>query len=242
MKASIIIPFYNKWSLTHSRMMELNKFIPPMDIEIILVDDASTEPKISSAVRFWREASNHTVRYKPRKKNGGFGASMNYGAEVAEGDVLIFLSNDVMISGDFVSEITNILEEKPNGLIGGEVIYYPGGWNEVTIGTKTVVIPYANGWLLACKKDTWEMLGGFDPRYGKYDYEDIDLSTTATINGCDIIALNSKHVKHLVAGTIGYNPERLEQTKKNREVYLEKWKTKLQNLLSGENYDAFNTR
>ena len=71
------------------------------------------------------------------------------------------------------------------------------------------------------------MLGGFDPIYGKHDYEDVDISTKALIIGLTLVPLNSPLIKHLGTQTIGYTAERLAMTTKNREKYLQKWSDKL---------------
>lgn len=84
--------------------------------------------------------------------------------------------------------------------------------------------------MLACTDTIWRSLGGFDPRYGTSDYEDVDLSTTALDLGYRLIPLNCKHLKHLVAQSFGYNETRLERTKHNREVFFQKWQDKLIDL------------
>jgi len=230
-KVSIIIPFYKRWDLVHRRLSELYKFSPP-GCEVILIDDFSRDLEIDGGIMWWREYSNSPfpLRNFSNPENIGFGGSMNHGASVASGDILVFLSNDVEISGDFITQIRNIIADNPKAFIGGEVIWWDGGWNSFIDDTgHTVVVPYANGWLLACTSDCWKELGGFDLRYGKFDYEDVDLSTSAILLGYDIIPLNSAYVKHAHQGatisTLGV--DRLAHTKKNREIYIEKWKSKL---------------
>lgn len=222
---SVIVPFYNKWHLTHNTLKKLYDFAPE-NCEIVLVNDASTEKDCEFGVGWWqREAARHKLRYRRNEENLGFGGSMNVGAKTARGDIFIFLSNDVAIYGDFISQIEDRLLEKPNSLLGGEIINFPGGWNEIEIDGKKSFVPYANGWLLACTREVWESMDGFDPRYGKFDYEDIDLSTQAIAKGYDIIPLGSKLVEHKHQGqTIStLQIDRMAHTKKNREIYLDKW-------------------
>jgi len=59
------------------------------------------------------------------------------------------------------------------------------------------------------------------------DYEEIDISMTATQLGYDLIPLNSPYLKHLAAGTLGYTTERRAITEQNREKFFNKWKKKL---------------
>ena len=102
-KFSIIMPFYNNWPLTHQRMMELFNHIQE-ELEIILVDDCSTND-VSGPMGWWKTQSKHRVICIKTPKNLGFGGAMNFGAKRATEDVLVFLSNDVKVSGDFISQI-----------------------------------------------------------------------------------------------------------------------------------------
>ncbi len=231
---SIILPFFNKWEMTHSRLNEIYHHLSHHPIEVILVDDASTEDNYVGGVGWWQKSFNaFPVRYHRNVENLGFIGSMNAGAEIAlkhNADVLIFLSNDVVISGDFVAEILAVLAQNDRVLIGGEIINYPAGWNEFIVNDKKVVLPWLGGWMLACTDVIWQSLGGFDPRYGISDFEDVDISTTALDLGYKLIPLNCKHLQHLVAESFGYNEMRLERTKHNREVYFQKWQDKLIDL------------
>lgn len=230
---SIIIPMYNRWDLTHQRLMEIYKNIPLDDLEIVLVDDCSPEEaEIKGGVRFWQqEIMKFPVRYYRNKVNKGFGGTCNNGARLAYGDILVFLSNDVIVRGDFISEICKIISLSPGLLVGGEVVDWNGGWNEVIYNGHPSFIPYCNGWLLACHKDVWAKLGGFDPIYGRFDYEDVDLSTTAHYLGIPLKSLNSPYVAHIGGQTISsLNVDRLAQTNANRELWLQKWSDKLPEL------------
>jgi GT2 family glycosyltransferase len=223
---SIILPFYNHWDLTHQRLMECHKFLPD-DVEIILVNDASTETDCDGGVAFWQKAENRQkIRYIKNKENLGFGGSMNRGAKFAEGDILIFLSNDVIISGNFVEQIKKEIENEKDILIGGRIIYWRAGWNEISHNGLDFVVPYAEGWLVACTKKVWDNLGGFDLLYGKYAFEDIDLSTKAIELGYRLVGLASPYLKHIGAQTAGYTEERMQITIDNKEKYIEKWKDK----------------
>jgi GT2 family glycosyltransferase len=221
---SIIIPFFNNWQLTHQRLMDCHKFLPD-DAEIILVNDASTETDCDGGVAFWQKAENRQkIRYVKNKKNLGFGGSMNRGAKFAKGEILVFLSNDVIITGNFVEQIKNEIDADEDILIGGRIIYFDSGWNVVS----NVIFPYCEGWLLACTQKVWDNLGGFDPRYAPFDYEDVDLSATAIEQGYRLVGLNSPYLKHLGGQTANYNEKRLAITYRNRELFHEKWIDKVE--------------
>jgi GT2 family glycosyltransferase len=226
---SVILPFYNRWDLTHARLMEIHKFFPPC--EVVLVNDASTEADCDGGVAFWQKADiRQTIRYVKNKENLGFGGSMNKGAKLAKGNILIFLSNDVIMNNNFVGQIQMHIAQDENILVGGRIVYWPGGWNEFPHKGQNMVVPYCEGWLLACTKKVWDNLGGFDPRYGKYAFEDIDLSTTAMLLGYKLVGLNSPHLQHLAGQTAKYDENRMRLTEKNKEIYIEKWQSRFDEL------------
>ena len=225
MKVSIIIPFYGRWDLTHARMLELYTHVQTK-CDIVLVDDASEGDGYIGGVAWWqKKIDKHSVYYLRNTENLGFGWSMNRGARVAlkyGAEVLVFMSNDVQIFSDFVAEIVGLVEQDKNVLIGGELLDRDTGWN-VLDGT---IIPYLTGWLLACHKDIWADLGGFDIKYGRHDYEDIDLSLTATTKGYALRVLSSKFY-HMAAQTAPYDVTRERITKENQQKFIEKWRGKI---------------
>ena len=224
---SIIIPYYNHWDLVHARLMELYKYAPN-DCEIILVNDASTEPDCVAGAEWWMTVpSRHKIKYVKNDENVGFGASHNRGAELASGDILIFLSDDVIMNTDIITPIVATIREVPKSLVGGRMIYWPAGWNEFDFDEKHLVIPYCEGWLLACSKEVWHNLGGFDvDTFGKFDMEDVDLSMTALSLGYELMALNMPNnlLRHMGGTTIrGLNVDRMGITKKNKVNFIKKW-------------------
>lgn len=219
------MPFHNHWELTHARLFELYRHVPP-DCKFILVNDASTDVDCEQGVGWWQNNMKRSILYYKNETNLGFGGSMNIGAKLAlkyGADVLVFLSNDVIIRGDFVAQINEKLAKDASVLIGGEVIYYPAGWNEFEFDGKKFIVPYVNGWLLACTADVWKNLVGFDPIYGKYTFEDIDISMKAQSLGYKLVGLNSPYLSHIGGGTIGYTPERDKITTENRNKFIGKW-------------------
>jgi GT2 family glycosyltransferase len=169
------------------------------------------------------------VRYVENKTNLGFGGSNNKGAKVAKGDILIFLSNDVVVSGAFVEQIENIIDNyNGNVMIGNQVLYHDTGWNTITIKDKPSIVCYPVGYLLACTKILWNTIGGFDPLYGLYDYEDVDIGAWCIYNNVPMVALNHPSIRHLGEQTVRkVNPNREEHTRRNQILFREKWTEKL---------------
>ena len=222
---SIIIPYYNRWDLTHARMSEIYGHLYS-DIEVILVNDASPELDCRSGAGFWQKGLNvFPIKYVENPQNLGFGGSNNRGAKAATGDILVFLSNDVVISGNFLPQIEKIIAEKDGKVIvGGRVLYEDTGWNTLMIKGKKSIVCYPEGWLIAVTPAMWESIGGFDPIYSPYDYEDVDLGAWATYNNVPLVGLNSAYLHHLSGQTIyKVNPERQKVTIAHRKLFEDKW-------------------
>jgi GT2 family glycosyltransferase len=216
---SIVIPFLNHFDLVHARMSDLYKFVP-YQIEIVLVNDGSTDDGIDGGVAFWQKnVARHNIRYIKNAENHGFGYSMNKGADRATGDVLILLSNDVIIHKNFIDDVLLLLDCNPKSIIGGEFLGYDTGWN--TFNGRT--FPYLNGWMLAMHKSSWIDIGGFDLRYGISDYEDIHFCTEAIQKGYQLLPIKSGLLTHMGHQTAEYGPEREARTNRNKQLFKEKW-------------------
>lgn len=222
----VIIPHYEKWNLTHARLWELMKFSNKFIKEVLVVDDCSLDNQTRGGLNWWAELGVKTdfrVSSLVMEDNVGFLLASNAGIhEIVSrsnpDDVIILLSNDVQISEDFISQVTEILRQ-PNRMVGGVLYEHDTGWNTFD----GVIYPYLEGWLLAMKSKDWETFGGFDERYTPSDFEDIDLSTTALKLGYDLVPLNHQGLKHLGGQSYGYTPKREARTKENREKFKKKW-------------------
>lgn len=227
----VIIPFYNRWDLTHNRLYELYRFAPVNTIEIFLVNDGSTDRDCEDGIAWWKQdMTRNPIHYHKNKENMGFGYSMNIGSKMAIKagmDTLIFLSNDVVMSADVITSTVNLVNSSEKCLVGNELVNQNAGWNAFKFGGKDFFVPWLNGWYLACSSKNWSSLKGFDWRtYGKYTFEDIDLSTKALLDGFSLLPLNSFSLRHLGGQTAVYTQERHNITAQNREKYIEKWRSK----------------
>jgi GT2 family glycosyltransferase len=218
---SIIIPTYGRYDLTHARLMELHRFAP--ECEVIVINDASPDTDVIGGVGWWQTVTPK-VRYHMNKQNYGFGKSCNIGARMATGDILAFLSNDVIIRRPFVELMVEEINQHPENLFGSRLLYWDTGWNVFDFGRGKQIIPYLEGFFLACKREVWAKIGGFDPQYF-LDYEDIDLSQMAFHRGIALTELKFKSFEHISGATISQAvSDRQKITLESREKFFEKWK------------------
>ena len=217
---SVVMPFFNNWNLTHMRLMELWKHIHVH--EVVLVNDASTDD-VDKVVAWWQKETPLPITYIKNEKNLGFGKSMNRGVWTATGEIVVLLSNDVIVSGDFGIDVRRVIELQT--LVGNTLYDWDTGWNVFDMPDGKRLFPYLGGYFLAAYKHDFLELGGFDDRYGKFDFEDVDLSTRAIYMDYELVPLNSPYLKHMSGQTVRKNyTDREKYTRENIEKFYSKWK------------------
>lgn len=112
-KASIIIPIYNVHSYV-SKTVEsaLNQSEP--DIEVILVDDGSTDGS-GEICNEYAEMDRRVVVI--HKKNGGLSSARNAGTEVASTEYVMYLDGDDYLRQDAVERCLETMKEYPSDFI-----------------------------------------------------------------------------------------------------------------------------
>lgn len=107
-KISIVIPIYNvKNYLKRSVNSVVNQSYP--DIEIILVDDGSTDgcdKLCDELVSIYRESNDIKVIHK---ENGGLSSARNAGLEVASGRYIMFIDSDDYIDDMMAEQLHELL-------------------------------------------------------------------------------------------------------------------------------------
>ena len=223
---SVLVLTYTKPEQAMARVHEIARlYANRSDVELIVFNNGGDDgaaslylgafPGVSEAWKMSYWGHSHSV-------NLGFGGGWNAAVEVAQGDKLYLLSDDVEVYGDFITPILEKASGLPPGvLVGQSLVHGSAGWNEFG---ESPPISYLNGHFLAMDHMTFLRLQGFDDStFHPYDYEDIDLCYRATQeHGWSLVAIPELPLRHTVAGTIGYNPERFEHTVQMRARFARK--------------------
>ena len=116
-RASIIIPFYNRDKALLERSVNSVLNLTLTEIECIIVDDGSSQEYASMVDEFEKVDSRIRVFHK---ENGGAGSSRNFGVTKAVGDYVYFLDSDDYIS-PYTAELGMKLatEHSADMVIGG---------------------------------------------------------------------------------------------------------------------------
>lgn len=100
-KISVIIPVYNEQTLLHRAIDSVPK---AKDIQLILLDDGSTDDTWRIMFDWWKEHSqffNSCSTIHRWSKNKGVAVTMNLGFSLAQGEYIVSLSSDDYYVTDF---------------------------------------------------------------------------------------------------------------------------------------------
>jgi GT2 family glycosyltransferase len=190
-----------------------------LGLEWIIIDNGSSD-NTGEILAYYKGIMGDALKIISLKENTGFGPANNRGAEIAEGNVLAFISNDVQVLGDYITPI-EILYNYSQGatLFGPEIWNNDTGWNTFDLG----IIPYVAGWCVIVEAALWGPLCQWDERFVPCDYEDIDLSYQVTQAGGTLtkLPLPLKHDSGKSAAALPGG--RLAVTLANHKRFMEKW-------------------
>ena len=89
---SVIIPVYNRGALIEKTVQSvLNQTLPASELEIIIVDDGSTDESFAILQRLYQ---NHAQIQLFQIPNGGVAGARNFGLQRARGEFIAFLDHD----------------------------------------------------------------------------------------------------------------------------------------------------
>lgn len=105
---SVIIPNYNGERFLKECLDALKRQTYD-DMEVILVDNASTDDSIKLAKELYRE-----IRVIELHDNTGFAYAVNRGIEAAKGEYVLLLNNDTIVFPNFVKNQYKMIKGKPD--------------------------------------------------------------------------------------------------------------------------------
>jgi len=239
MKTSIIIPIFNQLDYTQKCLESIFLYGSKYDFEIIVVDNASTD----GSKEYLLGLGNRIVAIY-NEKNLGFAKACNQGAGIAQGEYLLFLNNDTVVTNNWLDILVKELDNNMDVAIVGPKLLYPDN----TIQQAGVVFkrnkqpyhiyhrekgeqPYVNKkrrfqcLTAACfsiRSNVFKAVNGFDESY-QNGYEDVDLCLKVGELGFGILYCPESVVYHYAGVSAG----RHSHDKNNRELFLKRWGQKI---------------
>ncbi len=119
--ASVIIPNFNGLRFLPACLDALRaQSYPAEQIEVILVDDGSTDESVAYVAEHYPE-----VRVLPLASNRGLAGACNAGAAIARGDLLIMLNNDTEVEPGWLAALVETANAHPEaGVIASKMLLY----------------------------------------------------------------------------------------------------------------------
>lgn len=206
MDVSIIVPVYNGGQNFVRCLDALNALQPP-PLEIIIVDDGSTDDALKPSG--FSETSKVFNTDHPRS---GPARARNLGAAHACGEILFFIDADVLVYADAVQRVTRAFDDANISAIFGSYDDVPADPAFIS-QYKNLLHHYvhqhsdehATTFWAGCgaiRKEVFQRLGGFSSAYQRPSIEDIELGLRLTQAGGQIRLLKDLQVKHLKKWTL----------------------------------------
>ena len=104
-RVSVVVPTYNN-ALELGECLTALRAAADAEVELIVVDDASTDDVSSTAAYY----GAHVLRLP---WNSGPAAARNHGARHARGEILFFVDADVVVAGDSIARVRSLFERRP---------------------------------------------------------------------------------------------------------------------------------
>jgi len=146
MKISVIIPVFNEQNTISACLTTLlSQTLKPL--EIILIDDGSTDKSIAKIQQFTKK---HSFIKLLTQSHQGPAIARNLGAKKAKADILVFIDADMEFHQDFLKDLTKPIISKKN----------KGSWSNNEL-VKNWHNTWARCWNYNQNRSTEKMIGGY---------------------------------------------------------------------------------
>jgi GT2 family glycosyltransferase len=238
--------------VTWNALEHLKRFLPSVaesvypDFEIIIADNASSDGSAE-----WVKKAFPQCRVVTFDRNYGYCGGNNRAVKYTEGDVLIFLNNDVEVDPHWLKPLAESFSDPGNGIVQPKMLSVEqkdhfeyagaaGGWID-RLGypfcrgrifdtveqdngqyDEPAEIFWASGAAFAVRKELFLKLGGFDEDF-EFHMEEIDLCWQAHKAGDRIVSQPRSVVYHLGGGSLPMgSPRKVYYNYRNSLIMLTK--------------------
>jgi len=193
---SIIIPIYNA-EKTLDECLKAIFSSHYQHFEVIVVDDGSQDNSLHIAYSFPCTILKLT-------HNKGASAARNWGAKNAKGDILLFIDADIVITRDTLDLFVDSLKKYPavfgmytqkpgtNGLLSLYQNFYA---HKSIRNTKDITAMFYS-YCAAIRRELFDTIGGFDERWVRATFEDVDFGMRVVEHGYQIHLNKNIEVVH----------------------------------------------
>ena len=241
-RVSVIILTFNNLDLTRACLDSVLERSDYPNLEVIVVDNASSDGTSAYLEDFARRHPD--VRVVLNRENLGFAAGNNVGLSIATGDYLVVLNNDTVVTQGWVMTLLRHFQNDPSLGIVGPVTNNIG--NEARIETRyqsmeempgealrhtlanmgnTYPIRTAAFFCVMFPRSVYELCGPICEDYGRGFFEDDDYCRRIESIGKRVVCVDDVFIHHHLSASFNKlkDSERQELFRRNKEVYEKKW-------------------
>lgn len=239
--ASIVIVTYGRRDVTETCLRSLERALGDglgSTWELVLVDNASPDDTLE-LLNAWSDRA--TVVALPENRN--FAGGCNAGADVARGEVLVFLNNDTIVPAGALEALVDQAREPGVGAAGPRLLYPDGTLQHAGVWmvreSETLVLPYhvfhhepgdhpaaavttdldcVTAACLAMRAEVFHAVGGYETAYCN-GWEDVDLCLRVRVAGHRVVYRGDIVVVHDEGATRG----RQQGLNANAEIFYGRW-------------------
>jgi glycosyltransferase involved in cell wall biosynthesis len=203
---SVVVPVRNDPDHLRACLESLAATRGPVDREVIVVDDASTDGSAAVA----QSLGSRVIRLD---KRAGPAAARNLGAEAARGEIIFFVDADVCVHPETVAQVASAFAADPGiDALFGSYDRQPGEPNFLS-QYKNLFHHFvhqqgsaeaATFWsgCGAIKRSVFLEMGGFDTSYARPCIEDIELGARLRRAGRRVVLRKDIQARHLKRWTL----------------------------------------
>lgn len=238
---SVIILCFNNVAFTRAALRSVAKFSDYANLEVICVDNASTDETPEFLDAWAKEHQNVTVIINDT--NLGFAAGNNVGIKHAKGDIIILLNNDTFVTKGWVRDLIRPLLQNPAYGMVGPITNMIGNEQKIKINYANMEEMAAAAraftrqhrhklfdtenlafFCVAIHRRVIETVGLLAEEYGIGFFEDDDYCRRATQAGFKLAVVDDVFVHHHLSGSFDKDPvQKKSLMEQNKKIFETKW-------------------
>lgn len=241
---SIVILTFNGLNFIKLCIESVIKFTE-LQYELVIVDNGS-EKDVTEYLGKLKEELGNKIKLIINSSNMGFPYGCNQGIKASDGDYIVLLNSDTVVTEGWLSGLYSVFEKYPevgiagpltNNTIPGEQMVshdyknigglelFAGKTREKNKGQVTIIQypEYLTGFCMMIKREVTDNIGMFDTDFGLGTFEDADLCWRAGINGYKLAVVRDVFIHHQLRGSFGTNNIDIERiSQKNQDYFMQK--------------------
>lgn len=240
-KASLILLTHNGLNYTRQCLESIYAKTAYPAFEVIVVDNASSDDTPGYLADF--SAGRENFKFQLNDHNEGFARGNNQAVKLADGEYLVFLNNDTVVTQGWLTTLLGYLQDPQVGIVGPvtnsssnetrilvdyedieDMDTFARRYTETHAGEyfELRVLPFL---CVALRRDVFDEIGPLDERFGLGMFEDDDYSQRLREKNYRIICAEDVFIHHWGGGSF----RKMDQQAywqlfwENRNKYEQKW-------------------